>query len=66
MHLPKGVVKYLIQPRAQRMGLTGLRAESARTVTGIRALTVHNMYFVKYIFPRNQTSSDLNNLNLKI
>ena len=35
------------------------RSFPSRTVQHASVVTVHNMYFVKYIFPRNRTSSDL-------
>ena len=40
---------------------SSLCAESARArlLLADGAITVHNVYFVKYIFPRNRTSSDL-------
>ena len=44
------VVKALSSPRTKSAGPKGLRAESARAVTGSAdgAPTVHNVHFVKY------------------
>ena len=46
------------------MGGGGGREEMVVVMTLVTRVTLHNVYFVKYIFLRNRTSSDLS-YNLK-